>query len=356
MQVRLPSPTGVFGRLWGPLRGARWLFCLVIVCLGLRTALAAPVTLFDDPHPLAVTLTGPLDTLIDGMEHGKAYPFTLSAEGESFPVMVSARGKSRLEICQFPPLRLTFAEAPPDTSPFRGLARVKLVTHCRDVKNMAMNVREEYAAYRIFSALSPIGFRARLMDIDYRDEDGASSGMQPAFAIEPTSELTKRLGGEEALLPAVYLSRFDAAHLALVSVFHYLVGNTDWSLVSAEGDDECCHNGKLLRLDEQLYLLPYDFDRTGLVNASYAKPAPGTRLRKVTQRRYRGYCTDDLAPLADAIMATLEARDDIEDLLRQLPGLDPRDRNKDLEFIAGYYERAADPEKLLQEFRKNCIG
>ena len=38
--------------------------------------------------------------------------------------------------------------------------------------------------------------------------------------------------------------------------------------------------------------IPYDFDLSGLVNAPYARPPAELRMSRVTERRYRGFCTD----------------------------------------------------------------
>ena len=312
--------------------------------------------LFDGDAVLNLRLSGPLSDLVDDRKDEVPYDFTLTADGTDFAVTLSPRGKSRLETCAFPPLRITFKESPPESSPFSGLDRVKLVTPCRDVHNMEMNVFEEYAAYRLFNLLSDVSYRARLLNITYEDTSGNLDGTHPAFAIEPTVHMAERLGGRERELPGVSRKNLDPDHASRMYVFQYLVGNTDWSLVTAEGDEFCCHNGKLLQLGSQLYLVPYDFDRTGLVDASYAKPAPKTRIRKVTQRRYRGYCMEDDAPLGEAVALTVALQPEIMAILDQLPGLDNADREKTRSFLAGYFDEAKDRDALLEEFRRSCVG
>ena len=292
-----PERDGVAWDAW------RWTLCrkawLSVILL--LPSLAWAERLFEGDAALDITLSGPLSDLLDDRKDEVPFPFTLTADGVDYPIELSPRGKSRLETCAFPPLRITFLEPPPESSPFFGLERVKLVTPCRDVHNMEVNVFEEYAAYRIFNQFSEVSYRVRLLNIAFKDTAGALDGVHAAFAIEPTDRMAERLGGRERELPGVSRKNLDPEHVARMYVFQYLVGNTDWSLVTADGDEFCCHNGKLLQLGNRLYLVPYDFDRTGLVDASYAKPAPKTRIRKVTQRRYRGYCMEDEAPLEDAV-------------------------------------------------------
>ena len=312
--------------------------------------------LFEGDATLDLRLSGPLSDLVDDRNDEVPYPFTLTAGGVDYAIELSPRGKSRLETCAFPPLRITFTEPPAESSPFFGLTRLKLVTPRRDVHNLEVKVLEEYAAYRIFNLFSGISYRVRLLNIDFQDTTGSLGGTHAAFAIEPTEHLASRLGGEERELPGVSRNNLDPRHASRMYVFQYLVGNTDWSLVTAEGDEFCCHNGKLLQLGNQLYLVPYDFDRVGLVDASYAKPAPKTRIRKVTQRRYRGYCTEDDTPLEDAVSLSVELRPEIMAVMDALPGLGEDDRDKYRGFLDEYFEAARQPAALLKEFQRSCVG
>ena len=58
---------------------------------------------------------------------------TLAGTAEAHPIRLSARGITRRlkQICDFPPLRVEFAQPPAATSLFAGQRRLKLVTHCQ---------------------------------------------------------------------------------------------------------------------------------------------------------------------------------------------------------------------------------
>ena len=63
-----------------------------------------------------------------------------------------------------------------------------------------------------------------------------------------------------------------------MSVFQYMVGNTDWSMVRF-------HNVEVSRTPRGVYVpVPYDFDWTGLVSTRYARPNEGLGIRSVRQR------------------------------------------------------------------------
>ncbi len=59
-----------------------------------------------------------------------------------------------------------------------------------------------------------------------------------------------------------------------MTLFQYMVGNTDWSAVRSGPDDRCCHNVAVFSGDggASNSVVPFDFDQAGLVDAPYAVP------------------------------------------------------------------------------------
>ena len=55
-------------------------------------------------------------------------------------------------------------------------------------------------------------------------------------------------------------------------------------------------NIKFLSKDQATapFAVPYDFDHAGIVSTPYALPAEELHMSSVRQRRYRGYCVQDL--------------------------------------------------------------
>ena len=133
-----------------------------------------------------------------------------------------------------------------------------------------------------------------------------------------------------------------------------MIGNTDWSLVTATGSDECCHNIDLFDIDSQRFMVPYDFDLSGLVNARYARPDPSIGIRKVTSRRYRGYCISPEA-LNDATSTIAERRDDILGVIRQVPGLVENEIKAMEEYLDEFFDQANDVDKLVKSFERRCL-
>ena len=78
----------------------------------------------------------------------------------------------------------------------------------------------------------------------------------------------------------------DRLQMTLVSIFEYMIGNTDWSVFAS-------HNIKLLLSKSDSFhvsiRIPYDFDYSGFVNTDYAIPDPRLNISNVRERVYRGY-------------------------------------------------------------------
>ncbi len=283
--------------------------------------------------------------------------FELIVGDASLSVDVRVRGKSRLRVCDFPPLRLDLRGSRAEGTAFEGQGRLKLVSHCRRSRPYENNVVEEYAAYRILSLLTPLALDARLLRVRYVDT--THPGQEPleryAFVIESVDELADRVGGSRIRRASVTQSSLERQQLAAVFVFQYLIGNTDWSLVRAHGEAYCCHNGELLERDGRLLYIPYDFDFSGLVNAHYAKPLPEIGIRTVRTRRYRGYCLEGL-DLEAAIRSTGTLETTILGLVGALPAEDDRARKARVHYLERFFDEARDVDALVRKFERSCIG
>jgi hypothetical protein len=318
---------------------------------------AAQEPLFDGHGLTEVELRGPLRTTLRDDRKRDERPFTISVAGEPpVPVEVRVRGKSRAQKCPFPPLRLDFATQDTAGTVFEGLDKVKLVTHCRDRERYERNVLDEYLAYRIFNLLTERSHRVRLLRIRYVDTERPQEEpvIRLAFALEPIEQVAERLGAGIVETEFVVKSRLEPRQTAIVNAFHYLIGNVDWSLVAATDEEFCCHNGRLLLIDGQHVILPYDFDFAGLVDAPYAKPHASIPIRSVTQRLYRGYCMDDL-PLDAALEAITSRRQAILDLVRGLPETDPDETADRIAYLEEFFAEAAGG-TLVEEWVDGCIG
>jgi hypothetical protein len=337
---------------------------VLLMLIGLLP-LAAPAapTLFDSDDVLELRLSGPLGSISKDRKDAEReeHLFVLEVGGRELPVQVRVRGKSRTIHCEFPPLRLRFEPRDVSETVFAGQDRLKLVTHCRSGQDhYEDNLLDEFAAYRIFNVISGTSYRARLLRVTYRDTDNKLKDLdRPYYAVllESDAALAHRVGASVVELPGIRYSRLDVEQTARMNVFQYLLGNTDWSLVTNEEDEYCCHNVDLLDTGEVLYPVPYDFDRSGLVNAKYAKPAEGARIRKVTSRRYRGYCRSSIGDIGEALDAIVALQGPIVTAAVSVAGVGKEAAEARQQYLHGFFEEAtSDRDKLLERFEKDCIG
>jgi len=330
-----------------------------IILAWLLSSLVSPLfaaSLFEDHTPLEIELTGPMWSLVENKEDREERSFQLQSGALELDVQVRARGNSRMRVCSFPPLRLNFRKTDTVRTVFEGQDKLKLVTRCRKSDRYENDVLEEYVAYRIFSLLSDVSFRTRLVHLTYNDSDDRlpeAYRSSYGFLIEPFDHLVSRVDGSLSGLPAISLRQLDKSQAALVYVFEYFIGNTDWSFITAETDTYCCHNIKLVKLGDALFPVPYDFDLSGFVNAAYAKPDASLRIKKVTQRLYRGFCTD-----ADYLRGALRSldlkKDEILAIIAGLPMLDQSEKKSRIKYLEGFFDKARDEHKMISMFEKRC--
>jgi hypothetical protein len=323
--------------------------------LGAGQAFASP--LFDHDTPVEVVISGPFRSLFESAQQPDYLPFSLDAGGSTQAVDIRVRGHSRLRVCEFPPLRLNFPAGGDASGVFAGQRRLKLVTHCRNSDRGEQDLLEEYAVYRVLNVLTDLSYRVRLLHIRYQDTEGALSpdaAVRYGFVLEPEEEFAARTGAVPVARAGFPRERHDREQAVLMYVFQYLIANTDWSLVKADYDEACCHNADLFKLDSRLFFVPYDFDLAGLVNARYAFPDSKLRIDRVTQRLYRGLCTDR-DRLRRALATVKSKRAEILAVVRDLPGLEPRNAERAARYLDDFFAAAAEEEGLLKSFERHCL-
>lgn len=320
--------------------------------------------LFASDAPLALTIRGPFGAIARGAREETPRPGTMTVDGggESQAILLSPRGitRRRADICQFPPLRVEFAAKPAKESLFRGQRRLKLVTHCRSAEQAQQTLLLEYAAYRLYNAVTPLSFRVRLATINYVEDNGKPVTTRLGFFIEDADDLAKRNDLHEPKFgERIRVDQLSPADAGRYAVFEYMIGNLDWAMNAGPPGDSCCHNSKLLAATEQaasaLVPVPYDFDFSGLVDAPYATPPEKVPVSSVRERRYRGYCRHNDAARAAAIDLR-GRRAAIEGALAGVPQLEPRTLRKAQAYLSGFFDTIASDAGIEGKLLKTCLG
>lgn len=312
-----------------------------------RSSLVAQSDFFATDSVLAVTLRTDLRALLRDRDpdaeiwRAATVRWMEAGTERAVSLRLRTRGLWRLRNCEFPPIRLRFARDSALGTPFADLRRPKLVTPCASRAEDEQYVLQEYAIYQVLRLLTDLSFRARLVRITWEDSAGA---LRPftryGVIVEDPARLAERLGGEIVPDSGFGMSRLAPGNAALLGVFQYFIGNTDWSVPGR-------HNIELLRRNDTTWALPYDFDWAGAIATRYARPASVLPTRSVRERIYLGLCQN--APLMEPVLARFEAlRDSIAGLYHSVPGLDPRIVRRTLDYYEEFYRTIRDRERFLE--------
>ena len=265
---------------------------------------------------------------------------------------IRGRGHTRRDykLCDFSPLRLEFTRGEMKGTPFAGQGALKLVTHCRSVAVFEQYVLREYSAYRILNLLTPYSFRARLARATYIDAATRKKiDERYAIFIEDADDVARRMEGRVNEQRKFGFARLDQDYLTLVTLFEYMIGNTDVAFAAQ-------HNVRVVETPaEKRYPVPYDFDYSGLVNTSYAI-VDKTRIRGITSvrdRLYLGPCRTaaELEPIFARMRA---ARKAVEALYDEIPGLTDASRRDAKAYLDGFYRTIDRPLEIKRAFIDGC--
>ncbi len=316
--------------------------------------------LFETSSPLRVTIEAPWREIVRNRASRPveaARVTFVDSEGltHAIEAKVRTRGNSRLAHCRFPPLRVDYSRRRIEGTLFEGQRRLKIVTLCKDSARYRGYQRLEFQLYRAFAALTDRSFGVRWIEIDYVDTDNnGKTRSSTAFFIEDIRSVARRHDSEryaEARIKADQLVPEDAA---LVALYQYMIGNTDWSLrIAPQGDDRCCHNMRLIGNDESRWSpVPYDFDQSGLIDAEYALPSPVLGIRSVRSRVYRGLCAHN-AGLETAAQRIRDRRDAIMQAFQD-EALSRRNRARSASYLDDFFATLEDPDRFEAELLSAC--
>ena len=270
----------------------------------------------------------------------------------SVPVKVRTRGIWRLKQCDFPPLRVNFTNDGSKHTVFKGVDKPKLVNYCRDDDDYEQYLLQEFQLYRIYHLLTPASHAVRLLRMAYQDSaSGKVQATRYAFFEEDPDAVAARMNGKMLKITGAGAADLEPYQDALVGVFQYMIGNTDFAL-------SALHNAELLGRKNGDYVpVVYDFDFSGAVNARYATPDPRLRIQHVRDRVYRGYCVPpEQYPKVFALFN--EKKDSIYALYHDRVGklLRPQIVDETLAYFDDFYRTINDPRAAKNDIIEACLG
>jgi len=336
---------------------------LVFLILVGSASLAAENPLFNSVESLDLLIKAPMNTLLRQAEKNPELAGHLIYNGVdgadvTIALTITTRGHSRLELCSFPPLSISPNREQTDSTLFAGQRRLKIVSPCKKGGKHRRYFHQEYSIYRAYNVISDHSFRVRMLEITFQDlEQKRRDEVVTAFFIESDREVAERLNMEEIKTKRISPIQFDIAETSKFELFQYMIGNTDWAILKGPGDENCCHNGKVIGVpesEERWVVLPYDFDQAGIINTDYALPAEGFPIRTVKQRLYRGRCRhNEQLDVTSALFN--EKRDELNAVLASQE-LSESSQKAVLKYLHSFFEIINDPKRRNKNLIEKCRG
>ncbi len=265
------------------------------------------------------------------------------------PVTVAPRGHFRREYCNIPPIMVDFSNAgSPRLSP---LGKLKLVIGCGTNGNDEQLLLKEFLVYKIYNLIENKSFRVRLMKVNYKDSrNKVKPFSQYAFLIEDDKDLAIRNNCIKKPKAQYATESTDRELMTKVAVFEYMISNGDWSVPNN-------HNIRLI-YDKDIeaafpYSVPYDFDHSGFVNASYATPNELLGTETVKERAYRGFPRK-----MEELQATFDIfrnkKENIISLINNFSLLQARTKKELVSYLEEFYDTINDKRQVQNIFIDNA--
>lgn len=314
-------------------------------------------TLFDSEEILELTISGDINRLIKDRKGKPEYDdMTISYMDQnqqevSIPLKIRTRGNFRRQqnICTYPPILLNFSKKNVDNSIFEGQDKLKLVMPCKGDKYVV----REYYAYKLSNILTPKSFKVRLVKIFLDDSNNKIKEKEPffAFLIEDEDQMAERNGMETAGQDLIRPKQIEVQQFIQMSLFQYLIANTDWSIQFRQ-------NIKIIQNPhtEELFAVPYDFDFSGIVLTTYAKPAEELKMTSVRERRYRGYCIKNMEHFSKSFALFNEKKDLIYTLYNSSPHLESSFIKSTIKYLDDFYKIINNPKVAERELQYPCLA
>jgi hypothetical protein len=258
-----------------------------------------------------LTLETDLTTIIENRKKDQYHSATLTtSDGKTFKAEVKPRGKYRRKIADIPPLKIKLKKKDLTAAGFDTLNELKLSLPAYDNDLGEQLLVKEYLAYRMFEHLTSASVRARLVRLTIHDTHVEKSRKMLAILVEDEEETAARMNGQEVEQFGISPDSLIMSQAALVAVFEYMIGNTDW-------DISMMRNVRFIQSPEsgKILVIPYDFDFAGLVGASYASPSSDSGLKNVRDRfmMANGIKTEHMKR---ALTIVKSAKDDLYEICR----------------------------------------
>jgi hypothetical protein len=316
-----------------------------------------PPPIFTSQTPIEMTLYAPFSQLRKDRQVETQYrPAWIVYKGDSgevrVPARVRTRGIYRKKNCDIPPLLVNFTKDSTKKTVFAKNDRLRLTMHCKDNDDYEQYVLQEYNIYRVQQQVTPYTYSVRLARVTYVDSEKKDTvTTRWAFFQEQDDVFAEKVGAELVTTQGAGPSDLNPYESAFFGTWQYFVGNSDFSI-------RALHNVVLLLKGDEHIPTARDFDWSGAVNTRYAVPNPILKIRTVTQRVMRGYCTDPAE--YDKVFALFKEKKDAiyaqykDELMAPL--MKPEVVARTLKYFDEFYATIENPRNAKRNIVEACLA
>lgn len=332
----------------------------VLSFLTFRTATAQTVGLdkvkfFEDTSIINATIaTNMQDLLRHKAKSSVRFPASLRFTRQdgtliNDSIALETRGHFRKKYCVMPPLKIIFNY---DSTAFtEPLGDLKLVNHCKASETDDQCLIKEFLIYKMYNLITNMSFRVRLLNLNFVDSAHPKKNTSEyAYLMETIKSVAKRNNCKHLKDAVVDPRNANRRQMAIVAIFEYMIGNTDWGVGSN-------HNVKLLvsKIDsnKRPYAVPYDFDFSGLVNTNYAVPGAMFNTTSVTERIYRGFA-ETTEELNNALDIFKKQKDSIYTTINDFDLLTSKSKKEMTGYLDEFFEMINKPAEVKKVFIENA--
>ncbi len=263
---------------------------------------------------------------------------------DTFHVEVRTRGVSRKQICYFPPLKVKFSKKEIELDTFND---IKVVNTCRTTPTYDEYLIKEYLIYKLYNILTDKSLRAQLINMVYDHEETKKPVVMHSIILESEEQFASRFESTIYAPKVTLSSRVDSIPLGIMTIFQYLIANTDWAIGNQ-------HNCFVIRGKGSYPIaIPYDFDYAGIVGTDYAVPHETLPIKDIKERYNRGKC---LSPESyrQARKFVLDKKPEMMDYLAQTTLLEEKAKRDFVRFLEESFEILEDEKMAERIFTKDC--
>jgi hypothetical protein len=338
----------------------RQIIVMLVVCAlqGVRPVEAAELApLFSTTKPLVMDLSADLQAFCDKPDEDDCpdVPAVIvyrdgDENRHEIETRLRIRGRWQADTadCTLPALFLVSSREATIGTVFEHQEMLTLTTHCRTSASYEQYLLKEYLAYRIYNLLTNKSLKVRLAHITYHDTSGRSETIERyGFFTEHFRSLAERFSADVWAPDDRFDEReADPIEMATLTLFEYMIGNTDWSVVAG-------HNIVYVRGADWVTAVPFDLDFSGLVDAAYAGPPPGLGLSSVRERTYRGFCRPDNDWPA-VFEHFMRLHPDVLDLVAEIPGLKRYQARRTTAYLESFFKILDSPKRRERRIVRTC--